>query len=158
MLQSYFENNQNRKLPILGICRGMQMLAVSQGIPLVIDIKEEIGIKNRYYLLDRVFLKEENSLIKQILKYPSFLGYKFHHQGIRVDYFNKFREERWPDIRLTSFSNKGRIAESLEFDGRPILGTQFHPEIDFWTERKRIFGWFLEKSCENKRLKSQNNQ
>ena len=156
MLKQYFSSEKNRNLPILGICRGMQMLAVSQGIPLIVDIKKEIGIKNRRYLLDRVYLNEENSLIKQILGYSSFLGYKYHHQGIRVDYFNKYQTERWPEIRLTSYSNRGRIAETMEFDNRPILGTQFHPEIDFWTERKRIFGWLLEKSCENKKKKINN--
>ncbi|MBD65078.1 MAG: hypothetical protein CME62_07720 [Halobacteriovoraceae bacterium] len=149
MLQRYFSDDKNKDLPILGICRGMQMLAVSQGIPLIVDIKEEIGIKNRRYLLDRVYLNDEPSLIKSILKYSSFRGYKYHHQGIRVDYFKQHQAERWPDIKLTAYSNRGRIAEAMEFEGRPILGTQFHPEIDFWTERKRIFSWLLDQSCEN---------
>jgi len=156
VLGSYFNDNSNKSLPILGICRGMQMLAVSQGIPLYVDIKAELGIKNRRYLMDRIHLEDENSLIKSILKYSHFWGYKYHHQGIRVDYFNKYQSERWPNIKITSYSNKKRIAESLEFEGRPILGTQFHPEIDFWTERKRIFSWLLNESCLNKNKKLMN--
>lgn len=157
VLGSYFNDNSNKSLPILGICRGMQMLAVSQGIPLYVDIKAELGIKNRRYLMDRIHLEDENSLIKSILKYSHFWGYKYHHQGIRVDYFNKYQSERWPNIKITSYSNKKRIAESLEFEGRPILGTQFHPEIDFWTERKRIFSWLLNESCFNKKKKLMTN-
>ncbi len=153
VLKSYFANSNYKSLPVLGICRGMQMLAVSQGIPLYVDIKEELGIKNRRYLFDRVRLNEGPSLIKSILKYSHFRGYKYHHQGVRVDYFNQFKKERWPKIKLTSFSNSGQIAESMEFENRPILGTQFHPEINFGSQRRRIFGWLLNKSCENKNLK-----
>jgi len=154
VLKNYFNNSQNMSLPILGICRGMQMLAVSQGIPLYVDIKSELGIRNRRYLMDRIHLVDEKSLLKSILKYSNFWGYKYHHQGVRVDYFTKHKLERWPEVNITSYSNRGKIAESLEFKGRPILGTQFHPEIDFWTERKRIFSWLLNESCKNKKEKS----
>lgn len=153
ILDNYFKDDENKSLPVLGICRGMQMLAVSQGIPLYVDIKTELGIKNRRYLLDRVVLENKDTLLKSILKFKSFLGYKYHHQGVRVDYFNSHQSTRWPEIEITSYSNNRTIAESLEFKGRPILGTQFHPEIDFWTERKRIFNWLLNESCENKRKK-----
>ena len=153
ILKNYFKDDDNKTLPLLGICRGMQMLAVSQGIPLYVDIKAELGIKNRRYLFDRVYIEDKDSLLKSILRFKSFLGYKFHHQGVRVDYFNRYKSERWPDIDITSYSNNNTIAESLEFKGRPILGTQFHPEIDFWSERKRIFSWLLNESCENKNKK-----
>ena len=152
-MKNYFKDDDNKTLPLLGICRGMQMLAVSQGIPLYVDIKAELGIKNRRYLFDRVYIEDKDSLLKSILRFKSFLGYKFHHQGVRVDYFNRYKSERWPDIDITSYSNNNTIAESLEFKGRPILGTQFHPEIDFWSERKRIFSWLLNESCENKNKK-----
>lgn len=47
LVKNYSENNQFKDLPMLGICRGMQMMSVAQGIPLYLDIKTEIGIKMR---------------------------------------------------------------------------------------------------------------
>lgn len=151
--RKYFSDEEAEDLPALGICRGMQMMAVSQDIPLYIDISEEIGIRDRRYVLDRVHVNEnEDSRLKSILGYTHFLGYKQHHQGIRIDYFLK-NQNRWPHLKISSYSNGGRIAESLEASSRLALGTQFHPEMDWWTERLRIFTWLLEKGCENKNKK-----
>lgn len=147
ILQDYFSNESYRTIPILGICRGMQMLAVSQGIPLYVDIKKELGIRNRRYLFDKITLTDQrDSLMWQLFEH-SFRGFKQHHQGVRVSYF-KEHQDRWPDISLTSFSNKGLIAESMEFKNRPILGVQFHSEKDFGFERHSVFGWFLDRATE----------
>jgi gamma-glutamyl-gamma-aminobutyrate hydrolase PuuD len=43
LVTSYSEDSQFEKLPMLGICRGMQMMSVAQGIPLSLDIKTELG-------------------------------------------------------------------------------------------------------------------
>lgn len=145
LLKKYFADEEARDLPVLGICRGMQMLAVSQGIPLYVDIKTEVGIRNRRYLYDRINIPNKDSLMRDLFPDLSFLGFKQHHQGIRVDYFSKHKE-RWPHIKITSYSNKNLIAESMEFSGRPVLGVQFHPEKDFGHERKSIFSWLLKKA------------
>lgn len=151
LLQNYFHDDSLSDLPVLGICRGMQMLAVSQGIPLYVDIKKELGIRNRRYLFDRVYVSEQNSLMGEIFGH-SLLAFKRHHQGIRVEYFRKHKD-RWPHLDITSFSNRGLIAESLEFENRPVLGVQFHPENDFGYERKRIFGWLIENAISKKTQK-----
>ena len=152
-LSDYFTNKANKDLPLLAICRGMQILSVSQGIPLYIDIKEELGINNRRHILDRIYIADRSSLIGSVLQYDNFLGYKNHHQGLRVDYFKKFQKTRWPEIQITSESNNGLVAESIEFKNRPIMATQFHPEKDKGVERDRIFDWILNESCENKNTK-----
>lgn len=147
LLQNYFKSESSKNLPILGICRGMQMLAISQGIPLYVDIKTEIGIRNRRYLFDRIVpTGDPESLMNEFFSH-SFMGWKLHHQGIRVNYFQK-NIHRWPHLKITSFSNSGKIAESLEFADRPILGTQFHPEYDLGEERHDVFEWFLKKAAE----------
>ena len=121
------------------------MLAVSQGIPLYVDIESELGIRNRRYLFDRIYVNPDNSYMKVLFPNLTFLGFKRHHQGIRVDYFHD-KKARWPNIELTSYSNSKKIAESIEFSDRPILGVQFHPENDFGYERSRIFTWLLKKA------------
>lgn len=148
ILKQYFSNPELRDLPVLGVCRGMQMLAVSQGIPLYVDIKTELGIRNRRYLYDRINLVQGESLLNQLFSGP-FKGFERHHQGIRVPYFEA-NSSRWPHLKITAYSNKNRIAESLEFSNRPVLGVQFHPENDFGFERNRIFGWLLKKARERK--------
>ena len=152
-LREYFQTKDNSTLPLLAICRGMQILSVSQGIPLYIDIKKELGIKNRRNLNDRIYIQDRGSLIGRVLQFDNFLGAKNHHQGLRVDYFKKYQKERWPEISITSTSNNGLIAESIEFKNRPIIATQFHPESDRGVEKDRIFSWMLEKSCEKSNLK-----
>ncbi|MBY0518134.1 MAG: gamma-glutamyl-gamma-aminobutyrate hydrolase family protein [Bacteriovoracaceae bacterium] len=153
LLKDYFSRPELSNLPVLGVCRGMQMLAVSQGIPLYVDIKAELAIRNRRYLYDRIIPEQGDTIINQLFNAP-FKGFERHHQGIRVSYFND-HIERWPHLKITSFSNKGRIAESLEFSNRPVLGVQFHPENDFGYERNRIFGWLIDSALRRKKLLDQ---
>jgi len=157
LVQDYFKSKDPsiNKTPILGICRGMQMLTVSQGIPLFIDIKEEIGIPNRRWKLDKIKVKNKNSLIFDIQKRSKFKAVELHHQGLRLDYYNKHKT-RWPGVEVTGVSNKNRIAEVLEFDNRPVLGVQFHPEYTFGRTRKRIFSWLLNRACIKKKLTRKN--
>ena len=150
LLDKYYANERSRYQPILGICRGMQVLTVSQGIPLYVDIKTELGIKNRRYTLDKISVRNPESLIAQTVGKNSFRGVKFHHQGLRLDYFLS-HQQRWPNLEVTATSNGGKIAEVLEFYDRPILGVQFHPEWTLFSSmRKDIFSWLLKRSCFNK--------
>lgn len=153
LLQQYFNSKDSSVMftPILGICRGMQMLTVSQGIPLYIDIKKELGIKNRKYNLDKITITDKESLLYSIRGKEKFRAVEIHHQGLRVDYFNKFRE-RWPHLNVTAYSHKGRIAEGLEFYNRPVLGIQYHPEYTFGKTRKSHFSWLLKRACMKKNL------
>lgn len=148
LLQDYFSSDLTMNLPVLGVCRGMQMLAVSQGVPLYVDIKTELGIRNRRYLYDRIYPESAESIMNELFSL-SFRAFKRHHQGIRVSYFQE-NASRWPHLKITSYSNRGLIAESLEFSNRPVLGVQFHPENDFGFERNRIFTWLLKGALERK--------
>lgn len=153
LLEKYFKDKEARYQPILGICRGMQVLTVSQGIPLYIDLKKELGIKNRKYTLDKIKVTNEESLIQEVIGRTRFRAVELHHQGLRLDYFLE-NKERWPHLEVTTISNRDKIAESLEFYNRPILGVQFHPEYTFGKVRRGIFKWLLKRSCFNKVMKN----
>ncbi|MCT4643239.1 MAG: gamma-glutamyl-gamma-aminobutyrate hydrolase family protein [Bacteriovoracaceae bacterium] len=149
VLMDYFKDQSLKTTPILGICRGMQLLAVSQGVPLYIDLKEELGIKNRKYNLDKIYVQSKDSEIFKIMGKNRFRGVEIHHQGPRVDYF-KQHQDRWPNVKLTALSHKGKVAEAIEWTDRPVLGVQFHPEYTFGKVRRRIFSWVLNQACHNK--------
>jgi len=140
---------QYKKLPLLGICRGMQMMSVAQGIPLYLDIKTELGIPNRMYKFDRINVTEEESLMNILYGDRKFLGFELHHQGIRVDYFEAHKNE-FQNVKVSSFSNSGLIAESIEYKGMTALGVQYHPEKSFPRASHPIFKWLLTKACEYK--------
>ncbi len=147
-IRNYLDNEKNADIPLLGICRGMQMMTVAQGIPLYLDIKTEIGIKNRRYLYDRVHV-EKNSTLDEIYRNDSFLGYELHHQGLRVPYYSE-HAEKYPDVRVTAYSNDGKIAEGIEYLNRPAIGVQYHPEKSLTSASAPIFRWLLTRSCEYK--------
>lgn len=150
-IRTYLGNEKNSELPLLGICRGMQMMTVGQGVPLYLDIKTELGIKNRRYLFDRIHL-EKNSLLDDIYRNDTFKGFKLHHQGLRVPYYLE-NESDYPNMKVTAWSNDGRIAEGIEYLNRPALGVQYHPEKSLTSTAAPVFRWLLTRACEYKTAK-----
>lgn len=150
LVQTYSKDDQFKNLPLLGVCRGLQMMSVAEGIPLYLDINTELGIQNRYNKLDKISLEIGNdSLLENIYSQNSFRGFKFHHQGIRVPYYFENRSN-YPNTRVTAFSNDKKIAESIEYTHRPALGVQYHPEKSFTGTSVPVFKWLLKKACEYK--------
>lgn len=137
------------KLPVLGICRGMQMMSVAKGIPLYLDIKTELGIPNRQYKFDRINITEPDSLMSSLYGDKKFSGFQMHHQGIRVDYYEAHKNE-FRNVNVSAFSNDGKIAESIEYKGMTALGVQYHPEKSLPKATYPVFKWFLTKACEYK--------
>lgn len=146
LLKMYNEQERFSRVPMLGICRGMQMMGVSQGLPLYQDIEAETGIPNREYLLDRVEILQGPTVMSAIFPKGSFYASKYHHQGIYLPYYFTKHQE-YPKVRISAFSHNKKIAEALEFTHRPALGVQFHPEYSL---PSGIFEWFLNKACEKK--------
>jgi putative glutamine amidotransferase len=151
LIKTYSEDETFKDLPMLGICRGLQIMSVAQGIPLYLDIKTELGIKNRERKFDRI-RPTDDSLISSIYRPESFLGFKLHHQGLRVPYYEE-NHAKYPRTRVTAYSNDRKIAEAIEYTHRPALGVQYHPEKSFSATSVPVFKWFLNKACEYKTSK-----
>ncbi|MBI3558012.1 MAG: gamma-glutamyl-gamma-aminobutyrate hydrolase family protein [Deltaproteobacteria bacterium] len=148
----YFGEERFRKLPFLGICYGMQMLAVSQGLPLVIDIHEVYGIQNRYGVFDHAWL-DKDSLAASVLAAPGASGRESHHQAVDVRAYARIQP---PSTYITGISNDGRIPEALEFESRPLaLGVQFHPEGSSMELSDEVFGWVLDRTRQQSDLEKQ---
>lgn len=150
LIKTYSEDEDYKDLPLLGVCRGLQMMSVVKGIPLYLDIKTELGIKNRRNLFDRIFIGEkDSSLIHSLYSVDSFKGFKFHHQGIRVPYYDQ-NISQFPKTKVTAYSHDKKIAEAIEYTHRPALGVQYHPERSFTGTSVPVFKWLLNKACEYK--------
>lgn len=149
VVQHYSQNDEFKTLPLLGICRGMQMMSVAQGIPLYLDIKTELGIPNRIWKFDRIHVRDENSLMSSFYGRKKVKGLELHHQGIRVDYY-KAHQNDYPLTKVSAYSNNDQVAEAIEYTHRPALGVQYHPEKSFPKTSFPVFKWFLTKACEHK--------
>lgn len=139
------ERALEKKLPILAICRGIQILNVKLGGSLCQDVEKEIvgSIKHdrhndgpRSLLAHKVFL-EENSLIKKIIGLKEIEVNSLHHQGIKT--VSK-------ELTISARSPDG-LVEGLEMPSYPfLLGLQWHPEeLDnpLW---KKVFDSFITAS------------
>lgn len=143
--KKYFAENKFQDTPALGICYGMQIMAISKGVPLYVDLEREIGIPaRRGYIHDEISLKA-GSAASKIFSKEKIMGRKYHHQAIDLNYFEK-NKSKFSNMKVVGHSHNGKIAELIEFTDRPALGVQFHPEhknSDFHVQ-KEVFGWLLD--------------
>ena len=128
--------------PILGICRGMQMINILLGGTMVQDMPAEQCI---FHSLptpgDAVHPVrcQEDSILGRLYG-PIFHVNSHHHQA--VDQVGK-------GLKLTAWSESG-VPEALELPGYPLLGVQFHPERMCFGHRRLdtvdgadIFSWLI---------------
>lgn len=127
----------NRQLPMLGICRGIQMLAVALGGQIHQDINHLPGVIKHSQDLDRdkeshTVTLEKNSILHNIYKEEKIFVNSFHHQAVK-DEGNKFR--------ITAKSADGVIEAIESTECKPIMGVQWHPEC--LASGSPIFDWIV---------------
>lgn len=141
----------DRQLPILGICRGIQVLTAVLGGKLYQDIQAQsessFPIKHSQDLARGVashFVDAVPGSIVQTLLGDRFAVNSFHHQAV---------SKCGSLLRPTAYSADGIIeaVESTEY--KSVVGVQWHPEC-FILEDDRcmhpLFRWFVEE-CESYR-------
>lgn len=144
VFQKYFSDEKFKTLPALGICRGMQMMAVAQGVPLVQDLKAELGIENRHYSFDTIQVTDKNSIVAKMFPAGEASGLKIHHQNPSLKFLN---ENKQGDLKVTAIS-QGQLTEAIESLSRPAIGLQIHPEKSFPSVKHSVFKWLLSHACE----------
>jgi putative glutamine amidotransferase len=141
-----------KKMPIMGICRGHQLINVYFGGTLYFDIPTEIGtdIIHRCPVADtcrhsiRIY---NDSFLKSICRTKEGQVNTSHHQGVR---------KIAPDFIANAVSADGLI-ESIAYkdsDYPFLLGVQWHPErLDYQHNplSGKISQFFLKKIRDNKR-------
>ena len=103
--------------PLLGICRGMQVINVALGGSLYQDLPEQLGFIHFDVKLRHYIDTAEHSMLRELFGVRLRVN-STHHQAVR---------DLAPGLRMTAVSAEG-IVEAFEHETLPIIGTQFHPE------------------------------
>lgn len=117
------EYAKKHRLPVLGICRGHQVLNVFYGGSLIQDIptehESETKVVHRGGTRKHTIAIEEGSLLHEWLGATEFEVNTYHHQAVK---------RLAAGFKATAHTQDG-IVEAIEFQGGLfIVGVQFHPE------------------------------
>jgi putative glutamine amidotransferase len=129
--------------PLLGICRGFQVMNIALGGTLYTHILDQLpnalqhdwGDKPRDTLAHSIHVEEGTRLV-DILGAPMLQVNSLHHQGIK---------DMAPSLKATAYSPDGLI-EGIELpDHKFALAVQWHPEwMRSHEEMRRLFVKFVE--------------
>lgn len=143
----------DRQIPMLGICKGIQIINAALGGTLYQDIHtqmEGIRIKHnqdqdRRYPSHQVTISR-GSILEKIFGTELAVN-SFHHQACK---------SAAPGLKVTAMSSDG-VIEAIESDEfKSIMGVQWHPETYILrnsTEMLPIFEWLISESAEFKLAK-----
>lgn len=134
-----------RKKPVLGICRGIQVINIALGGSIYQDIQTKIkgAIKHfqdapQWFGSHEIHIKDSKSLLYNIVKKRYIRVNSFHHQSVK-DLAHPFK--------LTAISCDG-VIEAIEAKDESLffIGLQWHPE-EMWEKDEaqlEIFKRFVE--------------
>lgn len=126
--------------PVIGICRGMQVINVALGGTLYQDVYKQAGATEKHNQYPTSWeipthhvTTAEDSWLNQILG-ERFVVNSFHHQGLH---------EPGKNLKVIARSDD-KVAEAVESNDGKIIGVEFHPEMmrEAHPEFQKIFDYF----------------
>ncbi len=128
-----------RDLPVLAICRGMQVLNVARGGTLVQHLPETVGHEAHRHtpgtFTDHEVRLEPGSLVARAARTETVEAKSHHHQGL---------DELGDGVVATGWSHGDELVEAIEVPGRRFaLGVLWHPEED---HRSRVIAALVDEA------------
>lgn len=126
-----FRGAEGRRLPVLAICRGLQLVNVARGGTLHQHLPEALGTE-RFRVGGGVFatndvIVDEGSRLAELVGPGALAVHSYHHQGV----------DRLGDGLVATAHTDG-LVQAFESDGDGyVLGVQWHPEQN--QEDRRLF-------------------
>ena len=132
-----------RDMPVLGICRGMEMLNVIQGGTLNQHLGSELHRHTPGVFTDHRVGLEPGSLAERVVGGEHTEVKSAHHQGL---------EELGEGVVATGNADDG-VIEAIELPGRSFaVGVLWHPEED---EQSRVVGALVDEARDRMKAASQ---
>ncbi len=130
-----------RQIPVMGICRGSQVINVAMGGSLYQDILLQKASVNKHTLIEKwntaahAINIEKDTMLHRLLGRDSLSVNSIHHQSIKAV---------GKGLRVAATAEDG-IIECIESTGEGfILGVQWHPEmLSSDSEQQKLFKHFL---------------
>ena len=127
-----FRGAEERRMPVLAICRGLQLVNVARGGTLHQHLPDALGT-DRYRIGGGVFASnevhvDEGSRLAALVGTDPLDVHSYHHQGI---------DRLGQGLVATARTDDG-LVQAFESEGEGyVLGVQWHPEQD--QEDRRLF-------------------
>ena len=128
-----------RDMPVLGVCRGMQMLNVAAGGTLEQHLPDRVGHEQHRHtpaaFSDHSVRLADGSLAARVVGEELTAVKSHHHQGV---------DELGEGVEASGWSDGDEVVEAIELPERRFaLGVLWHPEED---ERSRVIGALVEEA------------
>jgi putative glutamine amidotransferase len=129
-----------RHLPILGMCRGAQLLNVAAGGTLIQDIATQTPIEHlqrpRFAEVVHEVRVDPSSCLATIVGTEPIAVNTMHHQAVAAP---------GGGLRAVAWAEDGLIEAVEAVDGSPVLGVQWHPELLLGLPaHDALFRWLVE--------------
>lgn len=127
-----FRAAERRRMPVLAICRGLQLVNVARGGSLQQHLPDSLGTE-RYRVGGGVFAENEvevavDTALAGVLGEGEMRVHSYHHQGI----------DRLGDgLTAAAYSDDGLVQAFVDTSDGHIVGVQWHPEEN--AQDRRLF-------------------
>lgn len=144
----------NRNIPMLGICRGIQTLAMALDGKVIQDISETIPntIKHSQDAdtcePTHSVSVAEGSMLHDVYGKDKLYVNSFHHQAVG---------DCGPKFIVTAKANDGVVEAIESSEYRKIMGVQWHPEC-MGDDGQPLFKWLVDAAAEHNKAKSIHNR